>query len=122
MSEFYPWQYHARVEDVVDGDTFDLIFDLGFRTYSHQRVRLIGVDTAEIYGVSHDSEQYERGTAHAEFVKEWFIEAETDRLWPLRVETARDTGKYGRWLCNVERTLDNESLSKALVDEFPDLQ
>jgi len=37
----------VSVERVVDGDTLDLLIDLGFHTYTSQRVRLMGIDTPE---------------------------------------------------------------------------
>ena len=35
------------VERVVDGDTMDVVLDLGFDTLTKQRVRLLGIDTPE---------------------------------------------------------------------------
>ncbi|MHC1610385.1 MAG: thermonuclease family protein [Candidatus Methanospirareceae archaeon] len=53
--------YKAKLERVVDGDTVDLIVDVGFYISVHQRFRLKGIDTPEIFGVSKDSVQYKRG-------------------------------------------------------------
>jgi micrococcal nuclease len=41
------WTYDATVEHVVDGDTFDVAIDLGFRLTQRTRVRLHHVDTPE---------------------------------------------------------------------------
>jgi len=44
--------YVYRVLDVtkvIDGDTVDLLVDLGFRVCVNQRFRLLGVNTPEIY-------------------------------------------------------------------------
>jgi hypothetical protein len=38
--------YLATVERVVDGDTLDLDIDLGFKSHTRVRVRLLGVDTS----------------------------------------------------------------------------
>jgi micrococcal nuclease len=35
----------TKVEKVVDGDTVDVIFDVGFSMFCKQRVRLNGIDT-----------------------------------------------------------------------------
>ena len=41
--------YNARLDRIVDGDTFDCILDLGFDVKLHkQRVRLAGIDTPEL--------------------------------------------------------------------------
>jgi micrococcal nuclease len=43
-----PYEYHATVTSVVDGDTIVIDIDLGFDVVlSNQSVRLVGVDTPE---------------------------------------------------------------------------
>ena len=104
-------EYSAETHRVVDGDTLVFMLDLGFHLTKKVEVRLLGVDTAETYGVSHDSEQYERGKEHEEFVREWLNEAES-----LTVRT-HEKGKYGRWLGEV---FDEEGicLNDVLLNEF----
>ena len=41
------YEYKARIIDVVDGDTVDVLIDLGLDTFSAQRVRLYGIDAPE---------------------------------------------------------------------------
>jgi len=41
------YNYKALVYNVVDGDTVDVMVDLGFKMYSKQRIRLAGIDTPE---------------------------------------------------------------------------
>ena len=36
--------YQAKIVEVVDGDTFDLMIDLGFNTFVKERMRLYGID------------------------------------------------------------------------------
>lgn len=114
--------YRGRVEDVIDGDTLDLVIDCGFGHHFHARVRLVGVDTHEIYGVKHSSEEYDLGRAEAAFVSEWLRMASEgyDGSWPLVVGTLRDrTGKYGRYLAEVYRRDTGASLTDAILTEFP---
>ncbi|WP_318567868.1 hypothetical protein [Salinigranum marinum] len=118
------WQYRARVERVVDGDTLDLGIDLGFGvslTGDEARVRLRGVDTAETFGVPKDSEEYAAGQRQKAFVEEWVDETD-EREWPVFVETAKDDqrGKYGRWLAVVQRRTDGAVLNDDLVAAFGD--
>jgi endonuclease YncB( thermonuclease family) len=40
--------YKAIIEKIVDGDTLDVKLDLGFNTWSTQRIRLRGINAAEI--------------------------------------------------------------------------
>ena len=125
------WAYRARPDQftdhplgVVDGDTFDLTVDTGFRQRYDARVRSSTVDTAEIWGVNESSEEYKRGMRHKEAVIAWFDEAlsEHDGHWPLLIRTERDTGKYGRWLAEIERRDTGETLADYLDQRFPDVE
>jgi len=118
--------YRARCDEVIDGDTIDIQIDLGFRMHHSARVRLAGVDTHEVYGVDHDSREYERGHSESQFVKEWVRLAEENYQggdgWPLLVSTVQDeTGKYGRYLADLYRRDTGEYLTDALLAEFDDI-
>lgn len=110
-----PYRYRARLKRVVDGDTFDLVVDLGHRTQIITRYRLRGVDTPEIRG-----EEREEGVAAAEFAHNWFfpvLAALGDASpWPLVIDTHKDeTGRYGRWIADIYEASTGESLADALV-------
>lgn len=126
------WTYRARANPysghdfgIVDGDTYDLVVDLGFRMLSTQRVRAQHINTAETYGVSRDSTEYQVGMEQMQFTREWIRDAAeyaqlTDDVpseWPLLVRTERRTGKYGRWLASIY-DWRGHSLEAAIVDEF----
>ena len=118
------WQYRADVERVVDGDTLDLEIDLGFGitlTGDEARVRLLGIDTAEIFGSPEGSDEYEAGQEHKAFVQQW-VDGAGDEEWPVFVETRKDDerGKYGRWLATLHRRSDETVLNEDLIDEFGD--
>jgi hypothetical protein len=40
--------YQAKIVEVIDGDTFDLMIDLGFNNFTKQRMRLYGIDAPEM--------------------------------------------------------------------------
>ena len=40
--------YVANCERVIDGDTIEVIIDLGFGVYKNETIRLLGVDTPEL--------------------------------------------------------------------------
>ena len=42
------YDYKAEIVKVVDGDTIDVLVDLGFRITTHQRLRLKNIDTPEL--------------------------------------------------------------------------
>lgn len=121
------WHYQAQLSRVVDGDTQDLVADLGFHMWHHVRVRLQGVDTAEVHGVSHGTDEYALGRKQSEFVREWYADAFVDYTtdpgedddWPLHVRTETVPGKYGRWIAQVTRKSDGEMLNEALIERWP---
>ena len=43
-----PYYYIAEVVSVYDGDTCTCVVDLGFKTSTRIKVRLVGIDTPEI--------------------------------------------------------------------------
>lgn len=92
------YTYNGIVTNVVDGDTIDVDVDLGFHITNQIRVRLVGVDTPEIFGVKKDSEEYAEGMKAKEFVEQWLLKTANEII--LRTEKDR-TGKYGRWLGTI---------------------
>ena len=90
--EFQKPTYTYRVVQVlhiVDGDTVDVLIDVGFHTYITKRLRFLGVDTWEVRG-----EERERGLIAKARLAE--LLADADRIY---VQTVMDaTGKYGRLL------------------------
>jgi len=112
------YEYQASLLSVVDGDTIDVTVDLGFRIHREIRLRLEGVDTHETYGVSKDSEEYRKGTEEKAFVQEWFEDAESEEFeWPVRIRTEK-TGKFGRYIADVERKSDGAVLNSDLIERF----
>jgi micrococcal nuclease len=79
-----------RLVRIVDGDTQDLLIDLGLDTYTLIRTRLIGVDTPETRGV----EKPEGEVAKA-YVTKWFAEHKDLKLIYF------GKGKFGRALSVV---------------------
>lgn len=124
------WNYRATPDPrsdhevgVVDGDTLDLMLDLGLSTHATVRVRLAGVDTAEKYGQPAESEEYREAVKQSAFVRNWLIEAarHPDAMadWPLTVATTKDeTGKYGRLLATVNDA-DGVNLNASITTEYP---
>lgn len=110
-------EYPAQLIEVVDGDTIDLRVDLGFRTYKKVRVRIRGIDTREVYGVSDDTRSYEIGKKQSSFAKE-FLE-NNDGRWPLTLQTYKEEkGAYGRWIGDI--LVDDNSYAEAVLAEWPE--
>ena len=101
------WQYRGKVTRIVDGDTIDVLCDLGFGVFHSVRCRLARIDTPE-KGQPGASEATERVRA----------------LAPVgsAIHLATNKGdRYGRWIAeiftvtglNVSDTLLAEGLAKA---------
>jgi len=91
------YEYNAVIVKVVDGDTLDVLVDLGLEIFKKLRVRLYGIDTPEVYGVKHDSEEYAEGKKASDFVKKLLPQGTK-----VTIRTIKDKrGKYGRYLARV---------------------
>ena len=81
-----------EVVKVVDGDTIDIVIDLGFDLSKKERVRLAGIDAPE--SRTRNLEEKEMGLEAKQFLTRR-LEDGVDS--GLRVRTEKD-GKYGRML------------------------
>jgi micrococcal nuclease len=97
--------YKAGLIRVVDGDTVDLIVDLGFDTSRKERFRLYGIDAPEM------------NTAEGKAAKAWLREVlqplEAIYVQTIQLETKAKRDKYGRFLAvlykseaDMERDMD----------------
>jgi len=46
------YRYRGTVERIIDGDTAQILLDLGDRTYRSRRIRILGYDAPEMVGAS----------------------------------------------------------------------
>ena len=106
------YHYRAKLDRVIDGDTIDVIFDLGFDISYKSRVRFVGINTPE--SRTRDLEEKALGLAAKDFVGRWLIEHAGNN--PI-IETSLDKkGKFGRVL---GRILNEEGvcLNDVLIEE-----
>ncbi len=109
-----PYEYHAKVTNVIDGDTIVVDIDLGFSVVlSDQSVRLLGVDTPE----SRTSDKTEKvfGLASKDYTKS-FIEA-CDKHVIVRTHKSDDAEKFGRLLGEIINPNTGVVLNDMLVSE-----
>ena len=111
MNNYFPVK---RIIKIVDGDTVDVLVDLGFYQYHQCRVRLDGIDCPETR--TRDPEEKEKGLAAKKRTKEWLkLHKEDLVLWSFGI------GKYGRVLGDFlagEAGLDVKyGLVQTLLDE-----
>ena len=88
------YEYKAIVERVVDGDTIDVIIDLGFKTWKKVRVRMEGINTPE--SRTRDLEEKKRGLAAKDRLVE--ILKYNNNECTLKVS---GVGKFGRAIASV---------------------
>jgi len=109
MSELYT--YKATILEVIDGDTLDILIDLGFEVSYKTRVRLLGVDTPEIHSRNLDIKK--SGQISKKFVEDW-----VSRNPEVIVSTVKDKSeKYGRILATLKPLAGSEALNDLLIRE-----
>lgn len=96
------YEYKAKVDRVVDGDTVDFIVDLGFNVNIKIRTRLLGVDTPE-----RGHEDWSKATQECNRLLKSIADEQlllAGESW-VTIRTNK-TGKYGRWLVEIDGVTD----------------
>ena len=111
--------YNFRVTEIVkvlDGDTIDVLIDLGFDLYKKERVRIAGVDTPEKR--TRDLEEKELGIDATNWLKGKLEGAiDGDDMLTIRTELVGGVGKYGRLLGWLYIGDAEVSLNEAMIEE-----
>jgi micrococcal nuclease len=111
--------YNFRVVEitkVLDGDTIDVVIDLGFDLYKKERVRVAGVDTPEKR--TKDEEEKELGYDATNWLKEKLEGAiHGDDELIVRTELVGGVGKYGRLLGWLYIGDAEVSLNEMMIEE-----
>ena len=108
-----PYEYHAKVTEVIDGDTIIIDIDLGFDVkLTNQKVRLLGVDTPE----SRTSDKIEKqfGMLSKDFTKKFIENCNSEII--IRTYKSDDTEKFGRLHGEVINPLTKEVLNESLIN------
>ena len=112
----------TKIVKVLDGDTIDVLIDLGFDLYKKERVRIAGVDTPEKR--TRDLEEKELGIDATNWLKEKLESTLSgdDQLF-IRTELVGGTGKYGRLLgwCYIgdsELSLNEQMITEGYAWEY----
>jgi len=102
------YEYNCKVEKVVDGDTIDVVLDLGFDILYKSRVRLYGIDTPE--SRTRNLDEKARGKMAAAFLKE---AVEDGEKVVIQTKLKDSRGKFGRVLGDV--VVDNVNINKLMI-------
>ena len=107
------YEYFVKeVKNVVDGDTIDVIIDLGFDILFSSRVRLAGIDTPE--SRTTDKAEKALGIEAKEYLKKHLKDAKSVII---RTEKMDSSEKYGRILGWVYVNGDSESLNNKMIND-----
>lgn len=97
------YQYNATLHRVVDGDTVELVVDLGFNISIKETFRLIGINAPE------------RFTDGGKKATQFLIDTLSTK--PLHIVTFKDKkDKYGRYLVSILPQNCEKFIAEMLVD------
>ena len=107
------YEYYVRkVDNIVDGDTIDVLIDLGFDILFSSRVRLAGIDTPE--SRTKDLKEKALGLESKEYLKKHLKDAKSV---VIKTEKMDSSEKYGRILGWVYVDGDTESLNDKMIND-----
>lgn len=105
--------YNALLSRVVDGDTIDVVIDIGFKLTTKQRIRLAHINTPEIFRTKTDSPSYKKGIQAKQYVEKRLLDNDNK----MKIETFKTPGKYGRYIGVVILEDSDLSLNQELVQK-----
>jgi micrococcal nuclease len=107
------YEYFIKeVKSVVDGDTIDVIIDLGFDILFSSRVRLAGIDTPE--SRTKDKAEKTLGLESKEYLKKHLKDAKSV---VIKTEKMNSTEKFGRILGWLYINGDTESVNDKMIND-----
>ena len=107
------YEYFVKeVKNVVDGDTIDVIIDLGFDILFASRVRLAGIYTPE--SRTTDKAEKALGIEAKEYLKKQLKDAKSV---VIRTEKMDSSEKYGRILGWVYINGESESINNKMIND-----
>lgn len=112
----YTYYVHS-LDRVVDGDTIDVVIDLGFDLFKKARVRLAGIDTPEKR--TRNVREKELGQHASAWLEEQLLDITTYGRLVIKTEKDKQSGKYGRilgWLW-AEEEQNDVSINEQMINE-----
>jgi micrococcal nuclease len=107
------YEYYVRkVENIVDGDTIDVLIDLGFDILFQSRVRLAGIDTPE--SRTKDLKEKALGLESKEYLKKQLKDAKSV---VIKTEKMNSTEKFGRILGWLYINGDTVSINDHMIND-----
>jgi len=126
MANRYPdYKYKAKVVRVVDGDTIEVIIDLGFRLTIQEQIRLADIDTPELRPRKGTKAQREQEKQKAREARDYVMMKLADYYYGSFPSTAKDLyirvykgDSFGRWIADIYLSATaTKSLNQMLLEE-----
>lgn len=102
------YEYKAICERVIDGDTIDARVDLGFKMWTHIRIRLYEIDAPE--SRTKDLDEKARGLA-----SKAYLQTIMDSCGGKFILKSHGVGKFGRCLGTIY--VHGENINDRLIQE-----
>lgn len=107
------YEYYVKeVIKIVDGDTIDVVIDLGFNILFKSRVRLAGIDTPE--SRTRDLAEKKLGLESKEYLKN-AIKSATNVV--IKTEKLNSSEKYGRILGWIYLDGSGNSINHEMIEK-----
>ena len=107
------YEYFVKeVKNVVDGDTIDVVIDLGFDILFASRVRLAGIDTPE--SRTTDKAEKALGLESKDYLKKHLKDAKSV---VIKTEKMNSSEKFGRILGWLYVNGDTESVNDKMIND-----
>jgi micrococcal nuclease len=107
------YEYFVKeVKNVVDGDTIDVVIDLGFDILFASRVRLAGIDTPE--SRTTDKAEKALGLESKDYLKKHLKDAKSVII---KTEKMNSSEKFGRILGWLYVNGDTESVNDKMISD-----
>ena len=103
------YEYACKVQRVVDGDTVDVVLNLGFDIMYKSRVRLYGIDTPE--SRTRNLDEKARGKMAGAFLKNAI---DTGEKVVIQTKLKDSRGKFGRVLGNI--IVDGININQLMIN------
>jgi Kyanoviridae endonuclease len=100
------YRYRATVDRVIDGDTYIMRLDLGFRASVAVTIRVRGINTPEMTGANEKLQGYSARDAAQRLL---------NGAHTIVVETYKDQQSFSRWVGDVY--IDGESIAERLISD-----
>ena len=105
------YEYSCKVKRVVDGDTVDVVLNLGFDIMYKSRIRLYGIDTPE--SRTRNLDEKARGKMAGAFLKNAI---DTGEKVVIQTKLKDSRGKFGRVLGNI--IVDGININQLMIDNY----